>query len=85
VPARDDITALAGRDPKPDLQAEWGYGGYAYAYSTSVNDTGLRAYYWSSTEYNTGNAYSLYFDTSGNVYPQYYSYKYQGFRVRCVK
>lgn len=55
----------------------WGNG-------SSVDYAGSYGYYWSSTYYDTNYAYSMGFNSSG-VLPQYYSNKYDGFAVRCVK
>ncbi|MDE5638906.1 MAG: DUF1566 domain-containing protein, partial [Odoribacter sp.] len=55
----------------------WGTG-------SSVSGAGSSAYYWSSTFYNTNNAYVLNFN-SGGVNPQNNDNKYNGFAVRCVK
>ncbi len=43
------------------------------------------SYWWSSTEYNTNNAWNRYLNYSnGNVY-RYTSYKRNGFSVRCLR
>jgi uncharacterized protein (TIGR02145 family) len=46
--------------------------------------TGTYAYYWSSTEDDSDNAYYLGYSSGGrNTYN--YTLKYCGFPVRCVK
>ena len=52
-------------------------------YSGSVSNRGSNGYYWSSTAGSSGNAYSLYFNSS-NVYPSSGYDKYSGFSVRCL-
>ncbi len=51
---------------------------------SSVSGVGSNAYYWSSTWLNNYGAYILSFNR-GSVNPQIYSYKNDGFAVRCVK
>jgi uncharacterized protein (TIGR02145 family) len=65
---------------------EWGgvYGGQCYN-SGSLVYQGSYANYWSSTEYDTNNAYYLYYNSSSSVYPQSSGIKYSGHTVRCVK
>ncbi len=41
-------------------------------------------YYWSSTQYNSGSGYNLYFNSGGSN-PANYNNKAYGFSVRCVK
>jgi uncharacterized protein (TIGR02145 family) len=89
VPASSDFNTLISdlggntQNARDALIAAWVYGGYAN--STSVSNTGSQARYWSSTQYNSGTAYYLYFDSSGNVSPQNSINKYYGYQVRCVK
>ncbi len=55
-----------------------------YGNGSSVNNAGSNAYYWSSTFYNTTNAYILNFNSS-SVNPQNNNNKNNGHAVRCVK
>jgi uncharacterized protein (TIGR02145 family) len=48
-----------------------------------MNVVSERAYYWSSTESGTNNAYVLYYN-SGNLNVNADN-KFNGFQVRCVK
>ena len=72
-------------------------GGGADDYGFSALPAGLRygladydyegnyAYFWTSADFNNGNAYSMYlYYYSGTVYP-YNHYKFFGFSVRCLK
>ncbi|MDR3350942.1 MAG: hypothetical protein LBN98_04795 [Prevotellaceae bacterium] len=82
VPTTEDFfELLAANAAAADLQAAWGYGGYAN--STSVEYTGSYAWYWASTENGTNYAYFMNFSTSGA--DTGYASKYYGFQVRCVK
>jgi uncharacterized protein (TIGR02145 family) len=65
----------------------WGgvYGGYAYGSTlVGVGHTGSVAYYWSSTEYDSSNAYDLCYH-SFSVFPQLNNTKCEGLQIRCVK
>jgi uncharacterized protein (TIGR02145 family) len=53
----------------------------------SIYDTGSQGYYWSSTIYNSNDAYSLYFDNrtiSPDKGPYGYVQRYGGFSIRCL-
>ena len=56
-------------------------------YDGNFNGEGLGAYFWSSTERNSSDAYDMYlgynFDYAG--LNNYYDTKYYGFSVRCLK
>ena len=54
--------------------------GYWY---NGFNNQGSYGYYWSISQYSSTSARSLYLGST-LVYPAYYSYKYNGFAVRCV-
>ncbi len=56
--------------------------GYRY-YNGVFNYEGDIAYFWSSTERNSNDAYSMYLDY-GNDNAVFYSYKNSGFSVRCL-
>jgi hypothetical protein len=61
----------------------WGYGGLVYgSYMYKVSTYGG---YWSSTVYSSNPccAYYLYYYSSGLIV--YFTNKYNGFQVRCVK
>lgn len=51
--------------------------------SGGAYNVGTNGLYWSRTAYSTGNGYYLRLNST-TVYPQYYSYKYHGFSVRCL-
>ena len=53
-------------------------------YGTDVYDVGCYGFYWSSTPYNEGYAYSMVF-YSLDLYATYGSYRYYGFSVRPVQ
>lgn len=53
-------------------------------YSGRFTDLGSKTYTWSSTEYDSSNAYYLNFDTSSSVYPAA-DYKWLGNSIRLVK
>ncbi len=76
--------AVAGKFPRAKrlLKQSGVLGGWGNG--SSVNDAGSWGYYWSSTYYNTNNAYILNFN-SGSVNPQTWDNKNNGFAVRCVK
>ena len=54
--------------------------GYWY---NGFNNQGSYGYYWSISQYSSTSARSLYLGST-LVYPAYYSYKYNGFSVRCI-
>jgi hypothetical protein len=84
VPLVEDFRTLMNNTNSKTLAISWGYGGLAD--STSVNNTGSDALYWSSIESSTRRAYSLYFGTGNGVAGlQDSTYKRNGFQVRCVK
>ena len=64
----------------------WGgiFGGYCYSDGT-LNYQGLSATYWSQSEYNSDNAYYLFFNSDSHVFPQFFSGKSNGLSLRCVK
>ena len=55
-----------------------GHGGY-------FDYQGRNAYLWSASEYNSYEAWFQYFYYNREYVYQYYSYKYDGFSVRCLK
>ncbi len=60
------------------------YGIYAsYYYNNRFYSAG-RGWYWSSTAYNTSNAYYLNFDSLVSADNTYYGYKRFGYPIRCV-
>ena len=54
-----------------------------YTYGEGLSSQGSYGLYWSSTAFNTTDAYSLYF-TSSSIYPQLNDNKGSGSSVRCV-
>ena len=70
-------TTDAGLIGAPWLAQRGGYWGSGF------NDQGSVGFYWSSTQYSSTDAYSLYF-YSTNVYPANLNSKIYGFAVRCV-
>ncbi len=52
-------------------------------YSGSARNQGNYGYYWSSTSYDSSNAYLMYF-YSASVYPSGNNYRYLGLSVRCL-
>jgi len=96
VPTRQDFIDLdialggTGYDQYSTSQVNkylntWGgsYGGYCYS-DGSLYNQGSEAYYWSQSEYSSTYEYYLRFNSSGYIYPQNYSYKSNGFTLRCV-
>ena len=78
-----------------DNKGESGNGTDAYSFSAlpagsvafggGYLSEGYFTYFWSSTEYNSLNAYNMnLFRSSANAFLNYY-YKYYGYSVRCVK
>ncbi len=57
------------------------YGGFWDGSSRYVGSSGL---YWSSVVKSSSSSYLLYFYTNGNLAPQNYSYRDNGFSLRCV-
>jgi uncharacterized protein (TIGR02145 family) len=57
--------------------------GFRYGSDGSLSETGCYGSYWSSSGYNTSNAYYWYF-TSGSVSTTSYTYRGSGLSVRCV-
>ena len=55
-----------------------------YRYGTSVYNVGSYGYYWSSSYYNSSDAYYVYF-YSGDLDPQRSSYRYYGRSVHLVR
>ena len=56
-----------------------------YYYGGSLNSSGSRGLWWSSTASNTTRRYNLRYDTSDGLYSGGNNYRYYGFSVRCVK
>lgn len=54
-----------------------------YCNGTSLYNAGSGGLYWSTRYYSSGNAYSLYFDSSGK--DMYFNGRYYGFSVRPVQ
>jgi hypothetical protein len=82
MPTQSDFSTLVNNTTYSALISAWGYGGYAIG--SSMRNVSSYAHYWSSTEYDSSNAYELYYYSSF-VSPQNYTYKYYGQQVRCVK
>ena len=60
-------------------------GGYRYYYDGSFNDVGYYGYWWSSTEYNTTNAWYRYlYYNNGSIFRNPTD-KRNGFSVRCLR
>ena len=59
------------------------YSGYWDSASSSASDLGSYGYYWSSSVFDTGGGYLLYFNSS-NVYPQYSNYKYYRLTLKFI-
>jgi uncharacterized protein (TIGR02145 family) len=90
VPSNTEFTTLrnclgtSGANGKyyPE-SSTWGGARAGYANGSSMDNVGSYGDYWSSTEYNTNNAYYMYFNTSsayaGNTNKSY------GLQVRCVR
>jgi uncharacterized protein (TIGR02145 family) len=57
-------------------------GGY---YGSSFYDQGSGGYYWSSTPYTVSYAYSLYFNSNGNLSTSNYAYRGYYLAVRCYR
>lgn len=55
-----------------------------YRSGGSTDSTTTAAFYLSRTVVDSDYAYYLYFSSSGNLSPQYYTSKYFGFAMRCV-
>lgn len=55
-----------------------------YYFSGSLNLSGSRGYWWSSTASNTASRYSLLYYTSNGLRSGSYNNRYNGFSVRCV-
>jgi hypothetical protein len=86
VPSLADFGKLADLAVRTDHVAEiWGvaYGGYAL--SSSVNETNVYAYYWSSTEYNINFGGVFFVDQSSGHIKTDSGWTPGGFQVRCVK
>ena len=54
-----------------------------YRDGSDVNSVGVRGIYWSSTAYDGGNAYGVFFDSYG-VDPDFYDFRGHGYSVRLV-
>lgn len=54
---------------------------------TYIYNTNSQGYYWSTTSYNSQQAYYVYFNSNGlnPVCNQYYTYRYTGMSVRLVR
>ena len=54
---------------------------------TYIYDTNSQGYYWSTTSYNSQQAYYVYFHSNGlnPICNQYYTYRYTGMSVRLVR
>ena len=61
--------------------------GYRYGSGGGLNEVHRSGYYWSYSpiESYSNNAYHLYFNDNGNVYPSSYNYRANGFPVRCLQ
>jgi uncharacterized protein (TIGR02145 family) len=89
VPTKEDHCKLVNNSETTCTNAGStfnGVVGYAHTGSAASGScvTGSYGFYWSSTENNGGNAYNLYFDSSG-TYPQNLISKNNGFALRCVR
>jgi hypothetical protein len=80
VPALSDYAILVEHVSSSELSSEWGFGGRAE--SSSMLYVPYYAYYWSSTEISTNEAYGL---SNGSTGLGVYTLKHLGFQVRCVK
>lgn len=95
LPTRHEWVLIAeefGRDTEKDE-----FGGKLLKEALSLNMNGYKdcdgriwsqgsiAYYWSRTANSSTNAYYLYLNSSGNLYPAYINNRYYGYSVRCVK
>ena len=54
-----------------------------YSYRGYINNRTRYGYWWSTTSLSATNGRSLY-THPGNVYPQYNSYRGNGFAIRCT-
>ena len=59
-------------------------GGYRF-YTGFFNNVGAYGYWWSSSEYNTDYSWSRYLGNYIGYVASYFSYKQNGFSVRCIK
>jgi uncharacterized protein (TIGR02145 family) len=60
-------------------------GGYRNYYGGNFNDLGLYAFFWSSTEYDTGLAWYRYLDSVSSGAYQIYNNQQYGYSVRLVR
>ena len=54
-------------------------------YNGGYGREGDYAFFWSSTEYNSSYAYNMYLHYTYDSAVLYYSYKFDGFSVRCIR
>ena len=93
VPTRDELSSLSANysdwTTYLGMSGRWFSGSQTYSASVSaiflptLSSSASYGYYWSSTEYDSSNAFSLYF-YSGYVYVDY-SYRSNECSVRCLK
>jgi uncharacterized protein (TIGR02145 family) len=60
-------------------------GGYRYGYDGAFHDVGYYGYWWSSTVYNSINAWVRYLIYYSTDVTRLYGYKSHGYSVRCVR
>lgn len=94
VPSKDEWVALCGILTSTFSLANTGatmktyllmpFAGYRIYSSAGVNTQGSYGTYWSSTRYNSNDAYRLYFDSTA-LGPQGAGRRASGFSVRCFK
>jgi len=70
----------------PRYLGDWGgaFGGYCGS-GGALGIQGHGANYWSQSQSPAGNGFCLCFSTGGNVYPQIWDFKGNGFSLRCVR
>ena len=81
-----EVTGALLKEGKSDtLNFKAKFAGYRYNHGT-FDGLGINAYFWSSTESNSGNAWYRYlYKGNSNVYRDDSGWKQAGYSVRCVK
>jgi len=67
-----------------DLELWYPAAGYCFDDDGSLTNVGFYGYYWSATPRDR-NAYYLYFDLNGDVYPSSSNSRARGYSVRCLQ